>query len=110
MPQWDQMESLATGSFEQTQGDIAQWINDWKKKYAGAQLIIAIETTRGALINALMEYPEVVIYPVNPAAMAYFRKAFKHGGGKSDDTDAALILKYLRNQPRGIAAVGQQLS
>ncbi len=40
--------------------------------------------------------------------MAYFRKAFKHGGGKSDDTDARSDSEVSANQPRGIAAVGQQ--
>lgn len=85
-----------SGSFKQTQGDIAQWINDWKQKFPNVCLIIAIETTRGALINALMEYAEVTIYPINPAALASYRKSFRHGGGKNDRTDAKLILKYLQ--------------
>lgn len=84
------------GSFKQTQGDIAVWVNDWKKKFPNVLLIIAIETTRGALINALMEYPDVTIYPINPAALASYRKSFRHGGGKNDRTDAKLILKFLQ--------------
>lgn len=85
------------GSFMQTPGDIAQWVNDWRQKFPNVRLIIAIETTRGALINALMEYPEVTIYPINPAALANYRKSFRHGGGKNDRTDAKLILKFLQH-------------
>lgn len=85
-----------SGSFKQTQADIAQWVNDWKQKFPNVRLLIAIETSRGALINALMEYSEVTIYPINPAALASYRKSFRHGGGKNDRTDAKLILKYLQ--------------
>ncbi len=85
-----------SGSFKQTQADIAQWVNDWNQKYPNVRLLIALETSRGALINALMEYPEVTIYPINPAALASYRKSYRHGGGKNDRTDAKLILKYLK--------------
>jgi hypothetical protein len=62
-----------------------------------------LETSRGALINSLLQYPLVTVYPVNPDALANYRKTFNHGGGKSDPVDARLILQYLqhyRTQPR----------
>jgi hypothetical protein len=39
----------------------------------------------------------VVIYPVNPAALAHYRKAFAHGGGKNDPSDAKLLARFLRD-------------
>lgn len=85
------------GSFEQSQAGVAQWLAQWLKRFPNARVLIAIEANRGALINALMDYAHVTIYPVNPAALASYRKSFKHGGGKNDCGDARLILKYLRN-------------
>ena len=86
-----------SGTFNQSQADIAQWIDSWHKRFPNARILICVEATRGALINALMEYTNVTIYPVNPAALASYRKSFKHGGGKNDSVDAKLILKYLQN-------------
>ena len=85
------------GSFEQSQAGVAHWIAQWLKRFPNARVLITVETTRGALINALMDYAQVTVYPVNPAALASYRKSFKHGGGKNDSSDAHLILKYLQN-------------
>lgn len=85
------------GNLEQTQSAIAQWIENCVKRFPEARICICIETSRGALINALMEFPNVVIVPVNPAALASYRKSFKHGGGKNDPVDAKLIAQYLQN-------------
>lgn len=56
---------------------------------------MAIETTKGPLISALLQYDDFTIYPVNPAALAAYRKAFAHGGGKNDPGDAMLLCQYL---------------
>jgi transposase len=47
------------------------------------------------LINALREYALAEVYPVNPKALANYRSAFAHGGGKNDPVDARLILKFI---------------
>jgi transposase len=86
---------LHQGSFKQKQQAIAEWISAWGSKYPGVEIQVCIEASRGALINALREYSTVRIYPVNPAALAAFRKALAHGGGKNDPVDARLILKFL---------------
>lgn len=87
--------SFETGSFQQKPHAIKQWIANWHTRFPHAQLEIAIETSRGALINALREYGALSIFPINPHAMACYRKAFAHGGGKSDPVDARLIMQYL---------------
>jgi transposase len=85
------------GSFKQSQAEVAKFIEAFTNRFPGARMLICIETTRGALINALMEHNCVEIFSVNPAALASYRKSFKHGGGKNDSVDAKLILKYLQN-------------
>lgn len=85
------------GTFEQSQNAVAEWVESFAKRFPAARILVCIEATRGALINALMEHNCVEIFPVNPAALANYRKSFKHGGGKNDSADAKLILKYLQN-------------
>jgi transposase len=43
----------------------------------------------------LLTFDGVTIFPINPAALNNYRKAFAHGGGKNDPTDARLIVQYL---------------
>jgi len=89
--------STHEGSFEQQPAAIAELLTAWLQKYPQARIDICLETPRGALINALLEYPQVNIFPVNPNALANYRKAFAHGGGKNDPVDAKLILQYLQH-------------
>lgn len=86
-----------TGSFRQHPEDIQQLIEGWRKRFPDCTFAIAIETTKGPLINALVNYEDVVIYPVNPAALANYRKAFAHGGGKNDPADAKLLADFLKH-------------
>ncbi|MEQ1827518.1 MAG: transposase, partial [Pirellula sp.] len=86
---------LHNGSFKHSPDSIREWIEAWSKRYPNLSIEICIETTRGALINALREFACVRIYPVNPKALANYRGAFAHGGGKNDPVDARLILKFI---------------
>ncbi len=43
------------------------------------------------------QYDDVIIYPINPAALASYRKAFAHGGGKNDPSGAMLLAEYLQH-------------
>ena len=83
-------------TFAQSPEAIAELVLGWQKQYPGVGIAVCIETSRGPLINALLEYPEIQIYPINPNALANYRKAFAHGGGKNDPLDAALILQFLK--------------
>jgi transposase len=85
------------GNVDQDPEAIQVWIEKLQTQYPGARLDVCLETSRGALINALLQYPNVNIFPVNPDALASYRKAFNHGGGKSDPVDAMLILQYLQH-------------
>lgn len=86
------------GQFKQTPAAIADTVEAWRKVSPGATIVVAIEATKGALINALLEYEDVVVYPINPAALAYYRKSHVHGGGKNDLLDAQRLVDYLRER------------
>jgi transposase len=85
---------VVAGAVDQDPQAIADWINHWRKKIPGCQLQVCLETSQGALINTLLEH-DITIYPVNPNALASYRKAFAHGGGKNDPVDAKLIYQFL---------------
>ncbi len=85
------------GSFKQKQPAIEAWIKEISAATPGATLDVCIETSTGPLINALMEYEQVRIFPVNPLALASYRKAFAPGGGKNDPVDAKLIMQFLHH-------------
>ena len=84
-----------TGSFKQKQQASESWIAELCKAAPNAMLDICIETSTGPLINALSEYPQVRIFPLNPLALANYRKAFAPGGGKNDPVDAKLIMQFV---------------
>ena len=93
--QHEQIE--AAGLLEQDAEAIEQWIRQLRNQHPGCQFAMAIETTKGPLISALLQYDDITLYPINPAAMAAYRKAFAHGGGKNDPSDAMLLCRYLRH-------------
>lgn len=86
---------LHRGSFQQSPEGIATLLAGWQRAFPEATVDICLETSRGPLINGLLESPLVRIYPVNPNALANYRKAFAHGGGRNDPVDANLILQFL---------------
>ena len=85
------------GDFQQDAQAIEAQIQLWRASYPQSQFIVAIETTKGPLISALLKYDDITLYPINPAAMAAYRKAFAHGGGKNDPGDAMLLCQYLEH-------------
>lgn len=87
------------GEFKQDPKAIAEQLAVWRSLCPGAIFAVAIEATKGAIVNALLEFDDVHIYPVNPAAMANYRKAFAHGGGKNDPVDAKLLAQFIHHYP-----------
>ncbi len=83
------------GSFKQKQEAIAAWVSQLSSLAPNATIEVCIETSTGPLINALLEFETLQIIPVNPLALANYRKAFAPGGGKNDPVDAKLIMQFL---------------
>jgi transposase len=88
---------VKTGSFNQSKTGVDEWIAELAKLAPKCNIDVCVETSTGALINTLMEYPQIRIVPVNPLALANYRKAFAPGGGKNDPVDARLIMQFLQH-------------
>ena len=91
----DPLGEIHRGTVLQTPEAIAELLAQWQQQFSNVEIDVCLETSRGPLVNALLEHPHVRIYPVNPNALANYRKAFAHGGGKNDPVDAKLILQFL---------------
>jgi transposase len=72
-----------------------EWVAQLQDRFAGRGIAIAIEQRKGAVIHALMMYDFLVLYPINPKALARYREAFQTSGAKDDPTDAELLLDFL---------------
>ena len=84
---------------------IQAWIENLEKEYQGKKLAVILEQSKGALINALMKYDCFELYPVNPATLARYRKAFVPSGAKDDPTDAAFMFEILEKHSDRIACL-----
>ena len=96
-----QLQPAGGGPVEQI--DLAQrpdvlhaWVAELRRRFDGRPVGIAIEQRRGAVVHALMQYEFLVLYPVNPKALARYREAFHPSGAKDDPTDAALLLDLVQ--------------
>jgi transposase len=83
------------GTFPQSAESLHQWARQLETRYGGRPVALAVETSRGAVIHALVEYPWLTIYPINPATSARYRKAFTPSGASDDLPDARVLLELL---------------
>ena len=88
----DQYES---STLTHTPEAIAQWAAALQRRFPKGKIALCLEQAKGALISALMTYPFLVLYPVNPATAARYRQAFKTSRAKSDPSDAQVCLELL---------------
>ena len=82
---------IRTFSIKQSPVAILEWVSKLRKLYNSGQVAVGLEQSRGALIYALAQYDLFVLFPVNPVAMAAFRKSMSVSGAKDDPSDANLI-------------------
>lgn len=82
---------------EQKPEAIDAWIVGLAEAYPTARVLVAIERPNGPLVAALLKYPQVTIYPVNPTQLHNYRKSQKQSGAKNDPSDARLLCQYLRH-------------
>jgi transposase len=78
-----------------TPNAIASWLASLAARFHGRPVAIALETSRGPLVHALLEAPWVVLYPINPRSLHRFRQVFTPSGAKDDAPDARLLLELL---------------
>ena len=73
-----------------------EWVAKLRERFDNRPLAIGIETSRGAVLSALLAYDFIVFFPVNPKALKDYRAAFSVSGAKDDRTDAMLLEEFIR--------------
>lgn len=86
-----------TGTIDHSAENLHQWLSQIAKRYGSRPVALAIEASRGPVIHALVQYPWLSIYPINPVTSARYRSAFTPSGAKDDLPDARVLLELVRD-------------
>lgn len=87
--------AFETYLLEQKPEALHDWLNKLQDRFGGRPVAVAIEQTKGAVIHALLGYPFVHVYRINPLSAASYRQAFSPSGAKDDPTDAEFLLELV---------------
>lgn len=87
-----------TAVIEQSPEKLAQWLGQMRTLARGGVIAIAFEKSRGPLLYALMGQADLRLYLLDPKQVARYRDSFASSGAKSDASDAALLLRLLRER------------
>ena len=88
---------VQTGTLEHSAENLHRWLKELEQRFGGRPVQLGIETSRGAVIAALLQYPWLEIYPLNPVTSARYRRAFTPSGAKDDLPDALVCLELVRD-------------
>ena len=86
-----------TATLEHSAENLHRWLKELEQRFGGRPVRLGIETSRGAVIAALLHYPWLEIYPINPVTSARYRSAFTPSGAKDDRPDALVCLELVRD-------------
>jgi transposase len=84
-----------TGLLDNTPEAIAIWAADLDRRFGGQPVAVALEQKRGSVVNLLLPYAHLVLFPVPASMSSSYRKTFVPSGAKDDPGDAAWILDLL---------------
>jgi len=96
------------GTLTHSAENLHQWLKELGERYGGRPVALAIEASRGAVIHGLLEYPWLILYPINPITSASYRKAFTPSGAKDDLPDAKVLLELVRLHPEKLRPLETQ--
>lgn len=82
-------------TLEHSAENLHQWLDELHTRFEGRPVAIALESSRGAVVNALVQRPWLTIYPIHPRTSSRYREAFSPSGAKDDQPDADLLLALL---------------
>ena len=83
-----QMQPAAGGAVEalelaQRPDALHAWVAQLRQRFGGRSVGIALEQCKGAVMHALMQYDFLILYPVNPKALARYREVLRPAGPRT---------------------------
>jgi transposase len=89
------------GYLDNTPEAVAVWAAGLHRRFDGRPVAVALEQKRGSVVNLLLPYPHLALFPVPASMSASYRKTFVPSGAKDDPGDAGWILdQLLRHRDR----------
>jgi transposase len=88
---------IETGALDHSAENLHRWLKELEQRWGGRPVRLGIEASRGAVIAALLNYPWLEIFPINPVTSARYRSAFTPSGAKDDLPDARVCLELVRD-------------
>jgi transposase len=85
------------GTLEPSPEKLHQWLQSLGERTGGRPVRLALETRHHPVLHALVQYPWLEIYPVNPVTSARYRSAFTPSGASDDLPDARVLLELVRD-------------
>lgn len=86
---------IEQNELKQTPETLHDWFLKLRKRFPEGQVAIAIEQSKGAIINFLLGFDFVHVFRVNPKSLKNYREALSPSGAKDDATDAELLLQFV---------------
>ena len=84
---------------------IDAWLGEARRRHPGGRFAVCLEQNRGTVFAILSKYDFVELYPINPATLANYRKAFVPSGAKDDPNDARMLLELLERHRESLRRV-----
>ncbi len=75
--------------------ELNQWLQELGERFKYQPIAVAIETSKGPLINMLVQYPFLTLFQVNPLSLSQYRKSFRVSSAKDDINDSELLCDML---------------
>ena len=76
------------GYVDNTPEATAVWAAELNRRFGGQPVAVALEQKRGSVVNLLLPYAHLVLFPVPASMSASYRKTFVPSGAKDDPSDA----------------------
>jgi len=86
---------VEASTLEHTPEAIHAWLEQLEKRFGGRPVALALEASKGPLVQALWLVPWLTLYPIHTTTSARYRTAFRPSGAKDDQPDAQVLLDLL---------------
>src|SRR6185369_6267062 len=96
------------GSLTHSAENLHQWLKSLGERTGARPVRLGLETTHSAVVHALLQYPWLEIYPINPLTSARYRTAFTPSGASDDLPDARILLELVRDHADKLRPLQEQ--
>ena len=83
-------------TLEQKADVLHAWFMNLVARFGGRKIAVAIEQSKGAVVNFLLGLDCVHIFKVHPKSLKNYRDALYPSGAKDDPVDAELLVQFTR--------------